>query len=146
MNTETATNEELLSELKRHKQARINGSYSVKVSSPNFSKFEASRSRNGTQIHAQWITVIEREISDRLEVFCADEKRKKNKQRGMEAQQEQMKSLDESITEETTTLTRAEWIEHVEEFRYDEGLITFNEAETLMSELIENGKLERPER
>lgn len=52
----------------------------------------------------------------------------------------------ESITEETTTPTRAEWIEHVEKFMYDEGLITFNEAETLMFELIENGKLERPER
>ena len=81
-----------------------------------------------------------------LKIICADEKREKNKQRGMEAQQEQMKSLDESITEEKTTLTRAEWVEHVEKFRYDEGLITFNEAETLMLELIENGKLERPER
>ena len=54
--------------------------------------------------------------------------------------------MHESITEEKTTLTRAEWIEHVEKFMYDEGLITFNEAETLMLELIENGKLERPER
>ncbi len=52
----------------------------------------------------------------------------------------------ESITEETTTPTRAEWIEHVEKFMYEEGLITFNEAETLMFELIKNGKLERPER
>ena len=53
---------------------------------------------------------------------------------------------NETITEETTTLSRAEWNKHVEAFQWEEGLITFHEAEVMMLDLIKQGKLERPTR
>lgn len=52
----------------------------------------------------------------------------------------------EENTEETTKISRDEWIEHVEAFQWEEGLITFHEAEVMMLDLIEQGKLERPTR
>lgn len=49
-------------------------------------------------------------------------------------------------TEETTELSQAEWNKHVEAFQWEEGLITFHEAEVMMLDLIKQGKLERPTR
>lgn len=43
-----------------------------------------------------------------------------------------------------TTCTRLEWIDFVDQFQKDEGLITFYEAESLVLLLIKQGKLERP--
>ena len=44
-----------------------------------------------------------------------------------------------------TTCTRSEWIDFVEQFQENEGLITFNEAESLVMWLLEQGELEGPQ-
>jgi len=41
--------------------------------------------------------------------------------------------------------SRINWIDAVAKFQEDEGLITFYEAESMMLQLIRDGKLERPE-
>ena len=43
-----------------------------------------------------------------------------------------------------TTCTRLEWIDFVDEFQENEGLITFYEAEAMVLGLIRDGKMQRP--
>ena len=47
-------------------------------------------------------------------------------------------------TEQIQGIPQVEWIKYVEQFQWEEGLITFREAETLMLMLIQDGKMEVP--
>ena len=57
-----------------------------------------------------------------------------------------METIQLEGIETVPMLSRAEWLDHVEAFMIDEGLLHLYEAEALMLALIREGRLERPTR